>query len=204
MLNWRKSEEIMKKSNYSFLIMQLLFVTAISSALIFAGCSRTNTGTDPYPAGGEIIFAYSIDLAIEGSGATSDAPMWWEKGTAAITAHISYKANPEEPVDGVPVVFTVSGGGNFYDFTSHDDLQRVTSVNTNKAGNAVVYFGSVAEYVNVTEWKYNEGTQEWEFVEVPHPSYDNQTITACVDEANVGNLYDNCKSITLFINGPAK
>jgi len=190
----------MKKSNHSFFILQLLFVAAITSTLIFIGCSRTNTGSDPSPPGGEIIFAYNVDLALDGPGETSNNPIYHDKGITTVTVHVAFKADPEEPVEGVPVDFTVSGGGNFYDFDTFADLGRVARVYTNNSGNALVFYSTIGVWETRTRTWEEFGETMTEDYDVA--VFDNQTITACVDEAKIGNQYENCRTVPVFLTGP--
>jgi len=193
----------MKKTNCSFFIMQLIFAVTLSTVLLFAGCSRTNTGTDPAPPGGEIVFAYNIELAVDGACSSEKSPIWWDGGATPIVAHISFKADPNEPVEEVPVTFIVSGGGKLYDF--HDTSKEygiVATVYTNSSGNALVFYGTVGEYRTETRSYYNKDTGKVEEREVPVPDFSNQTITACVAEDVVGVLYDNCRTVTIYVNGP--
>jgi hypothetical protein len=194
-------EELMKKNKYSFFIMQLFFVAAISSTLILAGCSRTNTGTDPAPPGGEIIFAYNNDLYVEGHGATSDDPLWHDEGFTIVEAYITFKANPDEPVAGATVDFTVSGGGDFYDYDTLERIGPAARVVTNNAGIALVYYYTVGEWETYYVWEeVQDGV--WEKVEKEKAVFSNQYITACVDEEKIGPRYTNCRTITVFIDGP--
>lgn len=194
----------MKKSNCSFFILQLLFTAAISSALILSACSRTNTGVDPSPPGGEIVFVYDIDLAIQGQGVDANYPLWWNEGSTIIEVKVTFKANPNQPVTGIPVDFTVSGGGDFYNFDTFKIVGRVARVLTNDVGIALVYYYTKGETEKRRFWEYDPDKGGYGWVEREVPQYDNQYVSACVDEANVGNQYDNCKSTIVYINGPPK
>jgi hypothetical protein len=191
----------MKKSNYSFFILQLLFAAVLTSTIVFIGCSRNNTGTDPTPPGGEIVFAYNVDLTVDGPGSDLVSPIWYDKGITTIIAHISFKADPQEPVSGVPVDFTVSGGGILSDFDTGKEIGRVARVYTNDSGNALVFYSTVGEVVTKTK-TIPDGKGGYVTIEYPWYNYTNQTTTACVDEAKIANQYENCKTVTIFLNGP--
>jgi hypothetical protein len=191
----------MKKSNYSFFILQLFFAAVLTSTLIFIGCSRTNSGTDPTPPGGEIVFAYDVGLAVDGPGSESASPIWYDKGITTIVVHVSFKADSQEPVIGVPVDFTVSGGGSLFNYDSGAEIGRVARVYTNDSGNALVFYSTVGEIQKRTK-TYEDSTGATVTIEYDFYNYSNQTITACVDEAKIGSQYQNCKTVTIFLNGP--
>jgi hypothetical protein len=188
--------------NILFFSLQMIFVAALSSLMVLSGCSRTNSGTDPSPSGGEIVFTYNVELYVSGPGETSSNPLWWDKGSTEVGVKVTFKANPDIPVSGVNVDFIVSGGGTFWDYNNGYQYGTVAKVETNDNGIALLYFVTKGETVPTTIWvQVSPGV--WQQQTFDKPYFSNQYVVVNVDESKIGNKYNNSKTTTIFINGPA-